>query len=71
MGANANPAEGDSGGEDPEFNDTDKCPVPENQKSQESKVSEYDFSSNAPKKKKQLVGQCELEEEFRKDKKYG
>jgi hypothetical protein len=44
--------------------------IPENQKLQESKVSEYDYRSNAPKKKKQSAEQCELEEEFKKDKKY-
>ena len=47
------------GGGGAEFDD--QCPIPENQKSQESKVSEYDYPSNAP-KKKQSAEQCELEE---------
>ena len=40
----------------------DQCPVPENQKSQESKTFEYDSRSNSPKKKKKLAEQCELDE---------
>jgi len=67
LGAGANPAGagGGGGGGAAEFDD--QCPVPENQKSQESKVSEYDY---LPKKKKQSAEQSELEEEFKKDKKY-
>ena len=68
LGAGANPA-GAGGGGAAEFDD--QCPGPENQKSQESKVFEYDSRSNAPKKKKQSAEQCQLEEEFKKDKKYG
>ena len=60
LGAGANPAGADGGSGGAEFDD--QCPIPENQKSQESKVSEYDYSSNAPKKKKHLAEQCELEE---------
>ena len=60
MGAGANPAGAGNGGGAPEFDD--QCPVPENQKSQESKVSGYDYPSNAPKKKKQSAEQCELDE---------
>jgi len=37
-------------------------PVSENQKSQESKVSEYDYRSNAQKKKKQSAEQSESDE---------
>ncbi len=55
LGAGANPA-----GAAPEFDD--QWPVPENQKSQESKVSDYDYPSNAPKKKKQSAEQCGLDE---------
>lgn len=68
LGAGANPAGAGGGGAAAEFDD--QCPVSENQKLQESKVSEYDYRSNAPKKKKQSAEQCELEEEFKKDKKY-
>jgi hypothetical protein len=50
LGAGANPAGAGGGGGAAEFDD--QYPVPENQKSQESKVSEYDYRSNAPKKKK-------------------
>ena len=39
----------------------DQCPVPENKKSQESKF-DYDYPSNAPKKKKQSAEQSELDE---------
>ena len=60
LGAGANPAGAGNGGGAPEFDD--QCPVPENQKSQESKVSDYDYPSNAPKKKKQSAEQCELDE---------
>mgnify|MGYP000057444553 CR=1 FL=1 len=69
LGAGANPAGAGGGGGAAEFDD--QCPIPENQKSQESKVFEYDSRSNAPKKKKQSAEQCQLEEEFKKDKKYG
>jgi hypothetical protein len=47
----------------------DQCPIPENQKSQESKTSEY--YSRSKKKKKPEAEQCKLEDEFKKDKKYG
>ena len=57
LGAGANPAGAGNGGGAPEFDD--QCPVPENQK---SKVSDYDYPSNAPKKKKQSAEQCELDE---------
>ena len=63
LGSGANPAGAGNGGGAPEFDD--QCPVPENQKSQESKVSDYadyDYPSNAPKKKKQSAEQCELDE---------
>lgn len=60
LGAGANPAGAGNGGGAPEFDD--QCPVTENQKSQESKVSDYDYPSNAPKKKKQSAEQCELDE---------
>ena len=60
LGSGANPAGAGNGGGASEFDD--QCPVPENQKSQESKVSEYDYPSNAPKKKKQSAEQCELDE---------
>ena len=60
LGAGANPAGAGNGGGAPEFDD--QCPVPENQKSKESKVSDYDYPSNAPKKKKQSAEQCELDE---------
>jgi len=56
LGAPANPAGA------PNWDDDDQCPVPENQQSQESKVSQYDYRSNAPKKKKQSAEQCELDE---------
>ena len=69
MGAAANQAGAGGGGGGAEFDD--QCPIPENQKSQESKVFEYDYRSNAPKKKKQSAEQCKLEDEFKKDKKYG
>ena len=69
LGAGGNPAGAGGGGGAAEFDD--QCPIPENQKSQESKVFEYDSRSNAPKKKKQSAEQCQLEEEFKKDKKYG
>ena len=60
LGAGANPAGAGNGGGAPEFDD--QCSVTENQKSQESKVSDYDYPSNAPKKKKQSAEQCELDE---------
>ena len=66
MGAAANQAGAGGGGGGAEFDD--QCPIPENQKSQESKVFEYDYRSNAPKKKKQSAEQCKLEDEFKKDK---
>ena len=72
LGAGANPAGGGGGGGGAEFDEfDDSCPIPENQKSQESKVFDYDYRSNAPKKKKQSAEQCKLEDEFKKDKKYG
>jgi len=57
LGAGANPAGagGDSGAA--EFDD--KCPVPENQKSQESKTFDYDYRS---KTKKKQEDQCSLDE---------
>lgn len=67
LGAGANPA-GAGGGENPEFDD--QCPVPKKQQSQESKTFDYDYDYRS-KKKKQSAEQCELEEEFKKDKKYG
>ena len=59
LGAGANPAGAGGGGGAAEFDD--QCSVPENKKSQESK-SDYDYPLNAPKKKKQLAEQCELDE---------
>ena len=61
LGAGANPAGAGWGGGAAEFDD--QSPVPENQKSQESKVSDYDYSSNAPKKKKQSEDQCPIYEQ--------
>jgi len=61
LGANANPAGAGGGGGASEFDD--QCPVPENQKSQESKVFGYDYPSNAPKKKKQSEDQCPIDEQ--------
>ena len=55
LGAGANP--GGGGGGRAEFDD--QFPVPENQKSQESK--DY-YPANAPKKKKQSEDQCSLDE---------
>lgn len=60
LGAGANPAGAGGGGGGGGFDD--QCPVPENQKSQESKVYEYDYRSNAPNKKKQSAEQSELDE---------
>ena len=60
FGAGANPAGAGNGGGAPESDD--HCPAPENQKRQESKVSDYGYSSNAPKKKKQSSEQYELDE---------
>lgn len=65
LGAGANPAGAGGGGEAAEFDD--QCPVPENKKSQESK-SDYDYFSNAPKKKKQSAEQCELDENVKEGK---
>jgi hypothetical protein len=62
----ANPAVAGNGVGAPEFDD--QCPVPENPKSQESKVSDYDYPSNAPKKKKQSAEQCELDENLKEKK---
>jgi hypothetical protein len=59
LGAGANPAGAGGGGGAAEFDD--QCSVPENKKSQESKF-DYDYPSNAPKKKKQSAEQCELDE---------
>ncbi|NEP03363.1 MAG: hypothetical protein F6K34_00010 [Okeania sp. SIO4D6] len=50
------------GGGGASFDDLDQCPVPENQKSQESKTFEYDSRSNFPKKKNKSAEQCELDE---------
>ena len=61
LGAAANPAGAGNGGGASEFDD--QCPVPENQKSQESKVSDYDYPSNAPKKKKKSQDQCSIDEQ--------
>ena len=61
LGAGANPAGAGGGGGPAEFDD--RCPVPENQKSQESKVSDYDYPSNAPKKKKQSEDQYPIDEQ--------
>lgn len=63
LGAVANPTGASGRGGDPEFDD--QCPIPENQKSQESKVSEYDYPSNAPKKekKKKSQDQCSIDEQ--------
>ena len=61
LGAGANPAGAGNGGGAPEFDD--QCPGPENQKSQESKVSDYDYPSNAPKKKKQSEDQYPIDEQ--------
>jgi hypothetical protein len=55
LGAGGNPAGAGNGGRASEFED--QCPVPENQKSQESKT--YDYQS---KKKKQSAEQCDLDE---------
>ena len=59
LGAGANPAGAGGGGGAAEFDD--QFSVPENKKSQESK-SDYDYSLNAPKKKKQSAEQCKLGE---------
>lgn len=70
MNADANPSvTGSDENGDSRFDD--QFYVSKNQKSQESKVSEYDYRSNVLKKKKKSAEQCELEEEFKKDKKYG
>lgn len=61
LGAGANPAGADGGGGAAEFDD--QCSVPENQKSQESKVSDYDYRSNSPKKKKKSQDQCSIDEQ--------
>ena len=53
LGAGANPAGAGGGGGPAEFDD--QCPVLGNQKSQESKVSDYDYPSNAPKKSNQRI----------------
>ena len=66
LGAGANPAGAGGGGGAAEFDD--QCPVPENQKPQESKVSQYDYPSNAQKKKKQSAEQCELDENVKEGK---
>lgn len=66
LGAAANPAGAGGEGGNAEFDDY--CPVPNKEQSQESKVFEYDYRS---KKKKQSAEQCQLEEEFKKEKKYG
>ncbi len=59
LGAGANPAGAGGGSGAAEFDD--QCPVSENQKSQESKVSGYDYRLNDPKKKKESAEQCELD----------
>lgn len=64
-GAGANPAGAGNGGGAREFDD--QSSVPENKKSQESK-SDYDYPSNAPKKKKQSAEQCKLDENVKKRK---
>lgn len=63
LGAGANPAGAGGEGGSAEFDD--QCPIPENQKSQESKVSEYDYRS---KKKKQSAESCELDENVKERK---
>ena len=63
LGAGTNPAGAGGEGGSAEFDD--QCLIPENQKSQESKVSEYDYRS---KKKKQSAEQCELDENVKERK---
>ena len=61
LGAGANPAGAGGGGGAAEFDD--QCSVPENKKSQESKF-DYDYPSNAPKKKKQSSeNQCPIDKQ--------
>ena len=73
MGAGANPAGagGEGGGGGDEFDD--QCPAPKKtqqiQKSDKNKVQLDAY--NSKKKKKTEAEQCKLEDEFKKDKKYG
>lgn len=48
----ANPAGAGNGGGAAEFDN--QCPVSENKKSEEPRVSQYDYTSNSPKKKNQV-----------------
>jgi hypothetical protein len=61
LGAGGNPGVAGGGSRAAEFDD-DKCPALKKEQSQESKVSDYDYSSNAPKKKKQSEDQCSLDD---------
>ena len=71
LGAGANPAGAGGGGGAAEFDD--QCSVPkkkqQSQKSDKNKVQSDVY--NSKKKKKREAEQCKLEDEFRKDKKYG
>lgn len=71
VGAGTNPAGAGGGGGAPEFDD--QCPAPkkkqQSQKSDKNKVQSDAY--NSKKKKKSEVEQCKLEDEFKKDKKYG
>lgn len=64
LGAAANPA---GAGGNPQFDEN--CPVPKKEQPQESKTSDYDSSFNSKKKKKQSAEQCELDENFKVEKK--
>ena len=61
-GGGANPAGAGGGGGAGGSEFADQCPISENPKFQESKVSEYDYSSNAQKKNEEPAEQCDLEE---------
>ena len=68
LGAGVNPAGAGNGGG---ANFDDNSPVSKKEQSQESNTFDSNYRSNDLKKKKQSAEQCELEEEFKKDKKYG
>ena len=72
LGAAANPA-GAGGGNGGGGGADDQCPAPkkkqQSQKSDKNKVQSDVY--NSKKKKKREAEQCKLEDEFRKDKKYG
>ena len=66
LGAGANPAGAGGGGGAAELDA--QCPISKKQQSQESKTFDYDYRSNDPKKKKQSVEQCELDENVKEGK---